>query len=438
MERRRIGEILVEAGVITSHELKVALEAQRHAPAPLGKTLVALGMAREEEILPYLAQQLNRVDVFSLDPARDQDTVPTVTEAVQRLLTQAFEMQATDIHLEPMGTNVTVRVRIDGILREIEPSAVVKAQYPAVVSRIKVMGNLDIAEKRMPQEGRMTIRWKEEDLDLRVSILPSRYGESVVIRILHTQVPLGLSKLGMDPKSLEILHQMLARRYGMILVTGPTGSGKTTTLYACLHFLNSPTRKIVTIEDPIEYSLPGAIQMQVMPQIDLTFGRLLKTVLRHDPNIIMVGEIRDLETAEVAIRTALTGHLVLSTMHTNDAASTITRLLEMGVEPYLISSSLTCSIAQRLVRTICQKCGGKRCVSCLGTGLRGRTGIFEILPVDDEIRALALKQASLEEIRQCARRKGMRTLREDGLEKVRAGITTQEELDRVIHQDELL
>ncbi len=428
--------MLVEAGVITMQDLKVALESQRQAPALLGKTLVDLGIAREEEILPFLAYQLNRVDV-TLE-GKEPEASPSVTDAVQRLLRQAIEMQATDIHFEPVGAEAKVRVRIDGILREMEAPPVLKTQYAATVSRIKVMCSLDIAEKRMPQEGRTTVRSGEKELDLRVSILPSRYGESVVIRILQTQIPLGLSSLGMDPKALELLEKILAHRSGLILVNGPTGCGKTTTLYACLDRLNESTKKIVTIEDPIEYTLPGAIQMQVMPQIDLTFSRLLRTVLRHDPNVIMVGEIRDMETAEVAIRTALTGHLVLSTMHTNDAASTVTRLMEMGVEPYLISSSLSCAIAQRLVRTVCSRCGGKRCVSCLGMGLKGRTGIFELLPMDDEIRELVLRQASIEGIRQYAKTKKMKTLHEDGIEKVRAGITTQEELERVIHHDELL
>ena len=435
-EIQPLGEMLIEAGVISSQDLKVALESQKQVPALLGATLVDLGIASEGQVLPILALQLNRVDVRLADKNNEEPT--SVAEALQQILTTAVEAEATDIHFEPRtASEVKVRVRIDGVLRDLHLPAVIRSQYPAAVSRIKVLCNLDIAEKRMPQEGRTTIQAAGREMDLRVSILPSRHGESVVIRVLQSEMPLDLSALGMDPKTLESLERVLSRRSGLILVTGPTGCGKTTTLYACLNRLNDATKKIVTIEDPIEYTLPGAIQMQVMPQIDLTFSRLLKTVLRHDPNVIMVGEIRDMETAEIAIRTALTGHLVLSTVHTNDACSTITRLLEMGIEPYLISSSLSCSIAQRLVRTVCARCKGNRCVACLGVGLKGRTGIFEGLVVDDEVRTLTLKQASVEEIRQYTRSRGMTTLFEDGMNKVRAGVTTREELERVIHSDEL-
>lgn len=427
---------MVEAGIITAQDLRVALESQRNEPAPLGTTLVRLGIALEEEILPILARQLNRIDV-----ALEEKDIPAATslsEALEQLLVEAIQAGSTDVHFEPVQEDAKIRVRIDGILREMELPALMKGQYPATVSRIKILCNLDIAEKRMPQEGRTTIRARDRQMDLRVSILPSRYGESVVIRVLDTEIPLGLPSLGMDREMLDCLEKILTRRSGLILVTGPTGCGKTTTLYACLDRLNDSTRKIVTIEDPIEYTLSGAIQMQVMAQIDLSFGRLLRTVLRHDPNIIMVGEIRDQETAEIAIRTALTGHLVLSTLHTNDAASTVTRLMEMGIEPYLVSSALSCIIAQRLVRTLCSRCAGKGCLTCLGQGLKGRTGIFEFLSVDEAVRDLILKQASVEEIRQCARARGMTALYNNGLSKVHADITTQEELDRVIHQDELM
>lgn len=427
---------MVEAGIITAQDLRVALESQRNEPAPLGTTLVRLGIALEEEILPILARQLNRIDV-----ALEEKDIPAATslsEALEQLLVEAIQAGSTDVHFEPVQEDAKIRVRIDGILREMELPALMKGQYPATVSRIKILCNLDIAEKRMPQEGRTTIRARDRQMDLRVSILPSRYGESVVIRVLDTEIPLGLPSLGMDREMLDCLEKILTRRSGLILVTGPTGCGKTTTLYACLDRLNDSTRKIVTIEDPIEYTLSGAIQMQVMAQIDLSFGRLLRTVLRHDPNIIMVGEIRDQETAEIAIRTALTGHLVLSTLHTNDAASTVTRLMEMGIEPYLVSSALSCIIAQRLVRTLCSRCAGKGCLVCLGQGLKGRTGIFEFLSVDEAVRDLILKQASVEEIRQCARARGMTALYDNGLSKVHADITTQEELDRVIHQDELM
>ena len=435
--RQPLGQMLVEARVITSQDLKVALEAQRQAPAPLGVTLVQLGIATEEKILPVLAQQLNQIGVSLVPPKGKGPQRVTVAEALEELISQAVEEGATDIHFEPAVGGVKIRVRIDGILHEMAVPAVIQAQYAALVSRVKILCNLDIAEKRLPQDGRTSAKVGDREYDLRVSVLPSRYGESVVVRILQTELPLGLSNLGLDEKALEILTQILQRHSGLILVTGPTGSGKTTTLYACLDKLNNSTRKIVTVEDPIEYTLAGVIQMQVKPSIELTFGRYLRSVLRHDPNILMVGEIRDTETAEVAIRMALTGHLVLSTLHTRDAASSITRLLEMGIEPYLVASSLSCVIAQRLVRTICPRCQGRRCVGCVGLGLKGRTGIFEFLVVDDEVRPLILRHASAAEIRESARSRGMRTLYEDGMNKVRAGITTQEELSRVIHSDEL-
>ncbi len=437
-ERRRpLGEMLVEAGIMTAQDLKVALEAQRQAPAPLGVTLVQLGIATEEQILPILAQQLNRVDVTLTPQKRKEGSHASVSDALQQLLGHAVEAGATDLHFEPVAAGVSVRIRIDGILREMEALPILQTQYPAMVSRIKIMCNLDIAEKRMPQDGSTNVQVGDRKLDLRISILPTRYGESVVIRILQGDLPIELENIGMDSTILQMLRSLLERRSGMILATGPTGSGKTTTLYACLNRLNNSTRKIVTVEDPIEYTLPGALQMQVNPAIDLTFSRFLRSVLRHDPNVIMVGEIRDLETAEVAIRMALTGHLVLSTLHTNDAASTITRFLEMGIEPYLVASSLSFTIAQRLTRTICSRCKGKKCVNCLGTGLRGRTGIFECLTIDEEIRKLILNRASANEILEKAVSRGMRTLYDDGLTKVAAGITTQEELDRVIHSDDL-
>ena len=429
--------MLVEAGIITVQELKVALEAQKQVPNPLGVTLVELGYANETEILPILAQQLNRIDVTLYPKKTPSANSTTVTDALEELLTQAVEQGSTDIHFEPTSTGVKVRFRIDGVLYEIGVPDFLNTKYAALVSRIKILCNLDIAEKRMPQEGRTTVNVAGRELDVRVSILPTRYGESVVVRLLQKEIPLALSNIGLDEKNLGILQRLLERHSGLILVTGPTGCGKTTTLYACLDRLNDATRKIVTIEDPVEYTLPGVIQMQVNPMIDLTFGRLLRTVLRHDPNILMVGEIRDTETAEVAFRMALTGHLVLSTVHTNDAASTITRLLDMGIAPYLVASSLSFVIAQRLVRTVCPKCHGKRCVSCLGLGLKGRSGVFECLVIDDGIRKLILSRASAEEIREKARSQGMRTLYEDGEAKVQASLTNREEVMRVVHSDEL-
>jgi len=437
-ERKQpLGEMLVEAGVITSQELKVALESQRQVPAPLGVTLVELGIAREQDILPILQRQLNRVDAALAVDGKGPELV-SVTDALQQILTDAVEAGATDIHFEPHQSDLKIRVRIDGVLREMGAPRVLKTHYAAAVSSVKVMCNMDIAEKRMPQEGRTSIVAGEREFDLRVSVLPSHFGESVVARVIQSDNPRKLGDLGLEEKTLQALERCLLRRSGLILVCGPTGSGKTNTLYACLDRLNDSERKIVTIEDPIEYTMPGAIQMQVNAQIDLTFGRMLRTVLRHDPNVIMVGEIRDVETAEIAIRSSLTGHLVLSTIHTPDSTSTIARLLEMGIEPYLVSSALTCSLAQRLVRTTCARCKGKRCMACLGTGLKGRTGIFECLVMDDGIRELTLSRSAAEEIRQYARTHGgMTTLYEAGMAKVKAGVTTQEEVERVVHSDEL-
>ena len=356
-----LGEMLVDAGVINRQDLEVALESQKQVPAPLAKTLVQLGIAEESEILPILCRQLNVVDA-SIYPLGVEEAT-SVSDALDQMFRQAAEVNATDIHFEPTEQGMKVRVRMDGILRELDTAQVLKKQYVAAVSRVKILCGLDIAEKRMPQEGRTTVRVQDTTMDLRVSVLPSRFGESIVLRILHSENPMGLSALGMEPGIQASFERLLQHRSGLILVTGPTGCGKTTTLYAGMEHLNDDRKKIVTIEDPIEYSLTGAIQMQVAPSIGLTFERLLRTVLRHDPDVVMVGEVRDIEATEVAIRTALTGHLVLSTLHTNDAASTIIRLLEMGVEPYLVASSLSCIIAQSLVRKLCPKCEGKRCAS---------------------------------------------------------------------------
>ena len=437
-----LGQMLIKAGVISEQDLKVALGSQRENPAPLGVTLVKLGIAKEEDILPILAEQLNRIDVV-LDVSKNADTESkSVLEALDRLIIRFIEKGVSDLHFEPEAAGMKMRIRVDGILHEVDPPAILKHDYAATVSRIKVMCNLDIAEKRMPQDGRTSMkvgsRDTDREMDLRVSILPSRYGEAVVIRFLQTDIPVGLPQLGLDAAFLDIYQKLLERHHGIILVTGPTGSGKTSTLYASLDYLNDSTKKIVTIEDPIEYSLPGVLQMQVKPAIDLTFGKLLRSVLRHDPDVLMIGEVRDTETAEVAIRMALTGHLVLSTLHTNDAASSVTRLLDMGIEPYLVASSVSCVIAQRLVRRVCLQCKGKRCRACLWLGLKGRAGIFECLVLDEPLRKMVINHASSEEIREYATSHGMRTLYEDGLEKVQTGVTSQEELGRVIRSDEFV
>ncbi|HEX9190504.1 MAG TPA: type II secretion system ATPase GspE [Candidatus Deferrimicrobiaceae bacterium] len=380
-----------------------------------------------------------------------------IIRLVNFVMARAIERGASDIHLEPYEKALRVRYRIDGVLEDVESPP--RRLQTAIISRIKIMARLNIAESRLPQDGRVKLRIGGKEIDFRVSTIPTLYGESVVIRILdQSSVPLNMGTLGFFPDTLSAFRPMVSAPYGMILVTGPTGSGKTTTLYAALQEIKSPERKIITIEDPVEYQIPGVIQIQVKPQIGLTFASGLRSIVRQDPDVILVGEIRDRETAEIAIHSALTGHMVLSTLHTNDAAGAVTRLLEMGVEEYLLPSCLVGVLAQRLVRTICDACSaprevpqalreevireagafpegnlriGRGCEACAGTGYRGRSGIFELLPVSDGVKELILSRADSGTIREKAVGEGMRLLREDGWEKVARGITTIEEVLRV-------
>lgn len=373
----------------------------------------------------------------------------SVIKLVNQILQEAVRMRATDIHIEPDRKELLLRYRVDGVLYDTRVAPEIKYLYPAIVSRIKIMAKLDIAEKRVPKDGRTKIKIGDQEVDLRISILPSVHGEAVVIRLLPTQMLFNLERLGLLPEGLGLLETLIRKPYGMILVTGPTGSGKTTTLYTCLSRLNTREKKIVTVEDPAEYELKGITQTQVHPKINVTFANSLRSILRHDPDIIMVGEIRDQETAEIAIQAALTGHLVFSTLHTNDAASGATRLMHMGIQPYLIASSTVAFIAQRLVRLICSECKekvtdshvellpkgaltsyyrGKGCEECRFLGYKGRTAIYEILVVDDAIRELILQKASSDVIKREAIRLGMKTLYQDGLKKIEAGLTTPEEL----------
>lgn len=389
----------------------------------------------------------------------------SIIKFVNQILSQAIKDRATDIHLEPFQDELRVRFRIDGVLYNINIPETVKYFHPAIVSRIKIMAGLNIAERRLPQDGRIKIKIIEEELDLRVSVIPTVFGESVQVRILSSSFFLDLEKLGILPEYLEIIKSVIVKPHGIIFVTGPTGSGKSTTLYAALSHINSNAIKIMTIEDPVEYQLRGVAQIQVNPQIGLTFSTALRHMLRHDPDVMMVGEVRDYETAEIAIRSALTGHLVFSTLHTNDAAGAVTRLLDMEIEPFLVSSSLQCLIAQRLVRLICPKCKiraqsskeifeqvrrdtgedlqtielyeGKGCEECRFTGYHGRTGIHEILVITEPIRELILNRCSSQQIKQKAISQGMRTLRQDGLRKVLMGLTTFSEVVRVTQQEEL-
>jgi general secretion pathway protein E len=385
---------------------------------------------------------------------RDMASEAPIVKLVNMLITRAVEGRASDIHIEPFENSVKVRNRIDGALIEIE--SLPKRIQPAVISRIKIMSRLNIAERRLPQDGRIKLRVSGRDIDLRVSTIPTIYGESIVMRILDRSTTLVvLDYLGFPEETLERYKQLITTPYGMLLVTGPTGSGKTTTLYASLNKINSEDKKIITVEDPIEYQIDGINQIQIKPQIGLTFATGLRHIVRQDPDIIMVGEIRDIETAEIAIHSALTGHLVFSTLHTNDAPGAITRLLDMGIEGFLVSSSLIGILAQRLVRVICPACKepykpqqdvidkmeflpdnfttyyGAGCEECRNTGYRGRTGIFELMAIDGEIRRLVIERASSDIIRKKAVSKGMQVLRECGWEKVKQGVTTIEEVLRV-------
>jgi len=382
----------------------------------------------------------------------------SISKFLNQIFLEAYKDKATDIHIEPYEDELKIRYRVDGILYDAKVPSNIKHFKDSINSRIKILSNLNIAEKRLPQDGRLKVRVADADLDLRVSFLPSQYGESVVLRVLNSARLFKFEELGLNPYEEKILDQLIKKPNGIIFITGPTGSGKTTTLYSCLARINTPEKKIITIEDPIEYQLKGITQIQINPRIGLTFATGLRSMLRHDPNVMMVGEVRDLETAEIAIRIALTGHLVFSTLHTNDAASGITRLLDMGIEAFLISSSVLCLIAQRLVRVICPKCKepvplvpeilkelqvegelpkeiiayqGSGCEACHFTGYAGRVAIYEFLVIDEEIRNMIISRATATQIQQRAVQKGMKTLRKAGWEKVREGVTTASEVIRV-------
>jgi general secretion pathway protein E len=408
-----------------------------------------------------------RLDLMATDLDEPRDLLESDDEApiirlVNSLLFQAAKDRASDIHIEPYERDLAVRFRIDGILYDILSPP--KRFQPVIISRVKIMAGLNIAEKRLPQDGRIRIRLAGKDIDIRVSIVPTAFGERVVMRLLDKATTvLQLEELGLAGLKLDLVHKLIKQSHGILLVTGPTGSGKTTTLYAALSVINTIDKNIITIEDPIEYQLHGIGQIQVNPKIELTFASGLRSILRQDPDVIMVGEIRDLETAEIAIQAALTGHLVFSTLHTNDSFGAMTRLLDMGIEPFLVSSSVIAVMAQRLVRRVCPSCRepyqptreeleelgitpqrmlgksiykpGAGCVPCKRTGYRGRTGIHELLVVDDEMRTLVMKSADAATIRRAATARGMSTLREDGADKVVEGLTTIEEILRVTQED---
>ncbi len=395
----------------------------------------------------------------STEHIRDMASEAPVIKLVNHVISEAIESRASDIHFEPFADELLLRYRIDGILHEFDPPP--KRLSSAITTRIKIMAKMDISERRLPQDGRIKLKILGKDIDMRVSTLPTLHGESVVMRILDRgSLMLDLSQMGFPKKVHEQLEALILKPYGKLLVTGPTGSGKTTTLYAALSKINTPNKKIITVEDPVEYQMRGINQIHVKSQIGLNFASGLRSIVRQDPDVIMVGEIRDPETAEISIQAALTGHLVFSTVHTNDAAGAITRLLDMGIENFLISSALLGVLAQRLVRVICPECKeeatltptlrkemgqigkedfkvyhGKGCSACSQTGFKGRCGIYELLVIDDHIRELILKKTTAQIICDQARQTGMTTLREDGWDKVAKGITTVEEILRVTLND---
>ena len=412
-----------------------------------------IGDLNSDESLKELAKRGESIDLETIKDAADSNPV---RKLVNLVLLQAIKDKASDIHFEPFETEFKMRYRIDGVLYEMMPPPAHIA--PAISSRIKVMANLDIAERRLPQDGRIELNVNNQPIDLRVSVLPTMFGESVVMRVLDRgNVSLDLDKLGMREDDLSVFRQLIKKPNGICIVTGPTGSGKTTTLYSALRELNDPSSKLITAEDPVEYDIDGIIQCQIKPDIEMTFARILRSMLRQDPDTILVGEIRDKETAEIAVQASLTGHLVFSTLHTNDAPSSIARLLDLGLEPFLVTATLEGVVAQRLVRKLCVHCKteftptleqlmelelrpddvkgrkfyyGKGCEFCNNTGYRGRQGLYEIMLLDDDMRDQIVQHASTQVLRAEAKKRGMRTLRHSGLMAIYDGITTIEEVVR--------
>ncbi len=426
---------------------------QKHYQAAADSLGEILGELQTDETLKDLKGRGESIDLTDLKEAADSNPV---RKLINLVLLQAIKDKASDIHFEPFEDEFKMRYRIDGVLYEMMPPPSHIA--PAISSRIKVMANLDIAERRMPQDGRIELNVNNQPIDLRVSVLPTMFGESVVMRVLDRgNVNLDLDKLGIREDDLAQVRQLIRRPNGVCIVTGPTGSGKTTTLYSALRELNDISSKLITAEDPVEYDIDGIIQCQIKPEIEMTFARILRAMLRQDPDVILVGEIRDQETAKIAVEAALTGHLVFSTLHTNDAPSSIARLLDLGLEPFLVTASVEGVIAQRLVRKICASCKseytpteeqlmelelrpedvegrifyyGKGCEACNNTGYRGRQGLYEIMTFDDEMRDLVIQHASTQVLRHEAKKRGMRTLRSCGLMAIYDGVTTIEEVVR--------
>ncbi len=422
---------------------------QREMKKRLGVGADTIGTLEEEK--PFEVVDEDKLEDTDLDSAAED---ASIIKFVNQVLRDAIELRASDIHLEPFEDEFRIRYRIDGVLQDVPVPGQLKRFQPAIVSRVKILSHLNIAEKRLPQDGRIKIRVEDSDVDIRVSVIPMLHGEAVVMRLLRQNSKLrGMVDLGMDTREFRCFKHVVELPHGIVLVTGPTGSGKTSTLYTALNEINDAVRKIITIEDPVEYQLKGVNQIQVSEKAGLTFARGLRSILRHDPDVILVGEIRDKETAQIAVQSSLTGHLVFSTLHTNDAPGAVTRLVDMGVEPYLVASSLEAVLAQRLVRVLCERCKqvddsptaqalkvqlgipaetkvyrSVGCRECRNTGFFGRRAIFEWMDSDNDIRQLVLRNGSSDQVRDAARRAGMKTLAEDGWRLVRLGVTTVDEV----------
>lgn len=440
--------------VTTKSELLQALDIHYNASQSISDILIS--DLSQEKTLVEVIHEREGVDV---DALKKKSETPPIIRMVNLMISDAVKSRASDIHIEPQERRVLVRDRVDGLLREI--MELPKWVQGAIVSRIKIMAKMDIAEKRVPQDGRVKLKVDGKEIDLRVSTLPTQYGEKAVMRLLDTKgAAIALESLGFAPRDMDIVSSFISKPHGVILITGPTGSGKTSTLYSILNRLKSTSMNIITLEDPIEYEVEGVNQVMIDEKVGLTFANGLRSVLRQDPNVVMVGEMRDHETAEIAMQASLTGHLVLSTIHTNDASSTVIRLMDLGIQPYLIASSLNAVVAQRLVRVICSYCKeqyvptaddlmhlrlrekgappfdfyrGRGCEHCKNTGYMGRAGVFEVLPVTSRIKELIVARGAETDIRHAAIAEGMKTLGEDALEKVKMGITTVEEVRRIAH-----
>jgi len=448
----------VLTGMKLTPVLAPSQDIQREMKRRLGVGADTLDSLEEESSIQVIDE--NPDDDVDLDKATED---ASIIRFVNQVMSEAISLRATDIHLEPFENEMRIRYRIDGILQDVPVPSQIKRYQPAIVSRVKILSHLDIAEKRLPQDGRIKVRLSEREVDVRVSLIPMLYGEGVVMRLLPQDLTLlGMKELKMAEREERLFHGMLGVPHGIILVTGPTGSGKTTTLYSALNEINDAIRKIITIEDPVEYHMRGVNQIQVNEKAGLTFARGLRSILRHDPDVVLVGEIRDSETAQIAIQASLTGHLVFSTLHTNNAPGALTRLVDMGVEPYLVASALEGVLAQRLVRVLCNSCkiedrspatfafkkevgmlaaipiyraGG--CEACRGTGFFGRRGVFELMTMNEEIRQLIMTSRATGEIRETARKSGMRSLTEDGWRLVSEGATTVEEVLRVTKDERI-